>query len=72
MATGVVPEDLLEVGTACREDDLVPLEDCAVKRYKINQRVMVTVVIMVNMVTIVIIMIMVAITLTTRVITMIY
>ena len=31
MATGVVPEDLLEVGTACREDDLVPLEDCAVK-----------------------------------------
>ena len=30
MATGVVPEDLLEVGTACREDDLVPLEDCAV------------------------------------------
>ena len=42
MATGVVPEDLLEVGTACREDDLVPLEDCAVKLYVINQRVMVT------------------------------
>ena len=31
MATGVVPEDLLEVGTACREDDLVPLEGSIVK-----------------------------------------
>ena len=31
MATGVVPEDLLEVGTACREDYLVPLEGSAVK-----------------------------------------
>ena len=50
----------------------MPLEDCAVKWYKINQEVMVTVAIMVNMVTIVFIMIMVAITLTTMVITMIY
>ena len=33
MATGVVPEDLLEVGTACREDDLVPLEGSIVKWY---------------------------------------
>ena len=33
MATGVVPEDLLEVGTACREDDLVPLEGIIVKWY---------------------------------------
>ena len=63
MATGVVPEDLLEVGTACREDDLVPLEDYVVKWNVINQRVMVTVVIIVNMVmNIVIIRIMVAIT----------
>ena len=50
MATGVVPEDLLEVGTACREDDLVPLENSTLKWYKINQGIMVTVVTMVNMV----------------------
>ena len=42
MATGVVPEDLLEVGTACREDDLVPLEGSTVKWYKINQVSMVS------------------------------
>ena len=27
MATWVVPQDLLEVGTACREDHLVALQD---------------------------------------------
>ena len=30
MATWVVPQDLLEVGTACREDHLVALQDLTV------------------------------------------
>ena len=30
MATWVVPQDLFEVGTACREDHLVALQDLTV------------------------------------------